>query len=189
MTSAPRIAAAFVLLAASMLMTGAAHAVAITFPINATGAEEVTAAGVPNQGDLDGSAIGTITLDEGAGGATGSATFNLLLANLDFDFTGHHIHQAPATTTGPIVLDFGDPNTILSGSTLLGTITGLPSATIAAVFANPSGFYYNLHNTPFPSGAVRDQLAPVPEPAIVWLVGSGLVGLAAVVRYGRRRDR
>jgi hypothetical protein len=189
MTSGPRIAAAFVLLAASMLMIGAAHAVAITFPINATGAEEVNAMGVPNQGDPDASAIGTLTLDEGTGGTTGSAMFNLTLANIDFNFTGHHIHQAPAGVNGSIVLDFGDPNNIQMGSMLVGTIGGLPSATIAAVFANPSGFYYNLHNTPFPSGAVRDQLAPVPEPAIVWLVGSGLVGLAGAVRYGRRRDR
>lgn len=133
-----------------------------TFNINANGAKEVTSTGTPNQGDVDGTAIGTITFDNGTGsGNTGSAIINLTLTNLDtgtIDLTGHHIHQAPSTTTGPIVIDFGDPDTIRSGNTLSGTITGLPAATITSLMANSSGFYYNLHNAQFTGGAVRDQL-------------------------------
>jgi hypothetical protein len=165
-------------LAAIFLATLANNAVAIqVFNINADGAKEVTAGGVPNQGDPDGTAIGTLTLDEGTGsGNTGSATFNLTLANLDLTtFSGHHIHQAPSTTTGPIVLDFGDPDTIRTGSLLSGTVSGLPAATILNVFANPTGFYYNLHNGPFPGGAVRDQL--VPEPSALALLAFGVSGL------------
>jgi hypothetical protein len=157
-----------------------------TYPINANGFNEVTAGGVPNQGDADGSAIGTITLDNGTGsGLTGFATINLSIALLDGTLSGHHIHQAPATTTGPIVIDFGNPNTILIGTPtagiLSGTITGLPAGTITGVFADPTAFYYNLHSTSFPGGAVRNQL-PVPEPASLGIL---TIGLAALIR--RRR--
>src|SRR5688572_12404585 len=88
--------------------SGVSHAAFLTFNITATGLEEVTNAGVPNQGDLDGSALGTLRLDNGTGsGTTGSATFNLTLSNIDITtLSGHHIHEAPATTNGPIRLDF-----------------------------------------------------------------------------------
>jgi hypothetical protein len=164
------------------------HAAFMDFAINANGTKEVNSAGVPN-GDPDGSAIGTLRLDNGTGsGNTGSAVITLTLSNLDVgtvDLTGHHIHQAPSTTTGPIVVDFGDPDTIRSGSILSGTITGLPAATITNIFANPAGFYYNLHNGQFTAGAVRDQLVVVPEPGAIGLLGlGGLVGLIARRRRG-----
>ena len=179
------------LAAASACLLAASASVTLgevrTFDINAIGAQEVNSAGVPNQGDPDGSALGTITLDNGTGsGNTGSVTINLTVSNIDGSFSGHHIHQAPSTTTGPIVIDFGNPNTILTGTptsgTLSGTITGLPAATITNVFAGPTGFYYNLPTTPnVPGGAVRHQL---PEPGSAVLAGLGAAGLLT-----RRRRR
>jgi hypothetical protein len=159
----------------------------MTFTINANGANEVTSTGTPNQGDPDGMAIGTIRLDNGTGtGTTGSAVITLTLSALDvgtIDLTGHHIHMALATTTGAIVIDFGDPDTIRSGNVLSGTITGLPAATITSIFANPGNFYYNLHNAQFPAGAVRDQLE-IPEPGTISLLGvSTVIGWL----YWRRR--
>jgi hypothetical protein len=149
----------------------------MTFNINANGVKEVNAAGVPGQGDPDGTATGTLTLDNVAG----SATINITVANLDLSFTGNHVHQAPPTTTGAIVLDFGDPDNYRVGNLISGTVTGLSIATINSVFANPSNFYYNIHNTPFPGGAARDQLAGVPEPSSLGLAALGLLA-AAVFR-------
>ena len=157
-----------------------AQVVTQTFNINADGIKEVNAGGVPGQGDLDGTAIGTLQLtSNGPTGSTGTATLNITMTNIDLtNFTGHHIHQAPSTTTGSIVIDFGDPDTIRTGNLLSGTISGLPNATILAAIATPSGFYYNLHNGTFPAGAVRDQLTPVPEPTSLCLAGAAAAALA-----------
>jgi hypothetical protein len=167
--------------------SGARAAVVTTYTVNMTGQKEVTAAGVPNQGDLDALVTGSLTLNNGTGtGTTGSASFNLTLSNLDFPVTGYHIHTGVSTTTGGILIDFQGQTpfeTIRNGgNTFVGTVNNLNAAAISSVQANPAGFYFNIHNSAFPGGAVRDQ---VPEPASVamLLLGSGL--LAA----GRRRRR
>jgi len=184
-SSRPSMAAAAAVL---LGLSPSARAESRAFPINATGAAEVTAGGVPNQGDPDGLATGTITLNNGTGsGNTGSAIINVTLSGLDPDtinLTGNHIHQAPATTTGSIVLDFGDPDAFRTGNVLNGTINGLSAATINSVFANPTGFYYNIHNATFPGGAVRSQLTP--EPGTAGLVAAGAL---AMLRRRRRSNR
>lgn len=174
-----------------VLGLGAGLAVALTaaptraatklFNVNMTGAKEVTAGGVPNQGDPDGSAVGTVLLDNGTGsGTTGSVTFNLTLANLDLPLSAWHIHTGGPTTTGSPLINFGNPETLRSGNLLSGTVSGLSATDLTTVMGNPNGFYLNIHNTPFPGGAVRDQ---VPEPGSLALLGVAAVGLL------RRRPR
>lgn len=169
--------------AALACLAAPASATTVVYEIHANGAKEVTSTGTPSQGDLDGAANGSITLDNGTGsGTTGSATFSLVLSNIDLTtLSGHHIHIGSATTTGSVVLNFGDPDTIRSGSILSGTITGLSATQITTIFSNPTNFYYNLHNGPFPGGAVRDQL---PEPGSFALLAMGAMALA-----GRRVRR
>jgi hypothetical protein len=175
-------------IAAVTLLVSAASTPAATmlFNISANGAKEVTSGGVPNQGDPDGTAIGTLTLDNGTGsGTTGSATFSITLTNIDLTtLSGHHIHTGAATTTGSVLIDFGDPDNIRSGSVLSGTISNLSAANLSTIFANPTNFYYNIHNGAFPGGAVRDQLS-VPEPTAAALIGLGTVGFLAM---GRRNQ-
>jgi hypothetical protein len=172
-----------VLFALAALVVGvspASWAAIVTYNITATGFEEVTSTGTPNQGDPDGTAFGTLTLNNGNGtGTTGSATFDLRLSNLDLTtLSGHHVHVGAATTTGAIVLNFGDPDTIRTGDVLSGIISGLSATQITSIFANPSNFYYNLHNGAFPGGAVRDQLVVIPEPASACLLIAGTFAVA-----------
>jgi len=166
----------------------------MTFNINANGTKEVNSSGVP-VGDTDGFATGTLTLDDGTGGSTGFAVFNLTYGNLAVPFSAHHIHQAPPTTTGGIFLYFNSssstsPEPLRTGDatsgTIQGTVTGMNSTAIDAIFANPGAFYYNLHNGPFPGGAVRDQLTPVPEPSTIAL---GVVATAMAAVLMRRRSQ
>jgi hypothetical protein len=176
----PRVA--MLAITVALAAAGTANATVISYTINANGIKEVSAAGVPGQGDLDGTAVGTVTLNDVAG----SAIINLTLANLSYPLTGFHIHQAPATTTGAIVLNFGNPENFRTGNTIAATILGLSTTTIDAVFANPSGFYFNVHNTIFPGGAVRDQLA-TPEPGSLGLAISGLLVAAGLARHRSRK--
>ncbi len=46
--------------------------------------------------------------------------------------------------------------------------------------------YLNFHTVQFPGGEVRGEIAPVPEPSTMVLVGLGTVGL---IRRLRRRGR
>jgi hypothetical protein len=169
------------LAAVAALFTGAsiAGAAPVTFNVNMTGQKEVTAGGLPNQGDLNGSAIGTITLDAGSGGSTATFSFNLALSGLPTPpATDFHIHTGAANTAGSILIPFG-VNTA-GGDTLTqtqfsGSRSGLNSANMSAVLANPAGFYVNIHNGEFPGGAVRDQV-PEPTGLAVLALGGLLLG-------------
>jgi hypothetical protein len=121
-------------------------------PLGATlnGANEVNSAGVPNQGDLDGTGAATVTLNEGQG----QVCWEITVANIVTPTRGH-IHRAPAGQNGPIVVEFfetGQP-VALSGCRTV------DAALIRAIRQGPQGFYVNVHNSPFPAGAVRGQLA------------------------------
>ena len=174
------------------LVESASAQSSMTWSISADGIKEVSAGGVPGQGDPDGTAVGFLTLTNGTGGSSGVAVISLTLANIgpvgdSYTLGGWHIHQAPSTTTGGIVLDFGTINTYLSGSTVSATIFGLSTTTIDAVFANPANYYLNIHSSgaPYPGGAVRDQLTTlVPEPSTAAL---GVLGLAGLLIARRKK--
>jgi len=176
------------LIAVAAIAWGASRAgaaVITTYNVNMTGAKEVTAGGVPNQGDADALVTGTLTLNNGTGsGTTGSASFNLTISNLDFPVTGYHIHTGASNTTGGILVDFQAQTpfeNIRTGNTFVGTVNNLNAGAISSVQANPGGFYFNIHNGTFPGGAVRDQ---VPEPAGLTLL---VLGGGAMLATRRRR--
>jgi hypothetical protein len=79
---------------------------------------------------------------------------------------GAHIHSAAAGVNGPIVVDTGisaaSPATVTSGTAEF-TFSGIAvnAATMNAILANPSAFYFNIHTNLNPGGVARGQLAPI----------------------------
>jgi len=83
-------------------------------------------------------------------------------------FTGLHVHAGAAGTNGPVRIDTGitGQNTVVSptgrgtidrqAQVLPDNVNGL--AALEGMFANPAGYYVNLHSTVHSGGAIRGQL-------------------------------
>ena len=101
--------------------------------------------------DLDGTGTALVTI-------TGTTvSYVITVANIDLPSTGQHIHVGAAGVNGGVVVAL--PGAFV-GNTLTGSTT-TTAAQAAAIIANPSGFYVNVHTDACPGGAVRGQLAAV----------------------------
>ena len=107
----------------------------------------------PGPGDTDGSGSLTVTINPGQK----RICYELTIAAIDTP-TAAHIHIAPVTSPGPVVIGFPAPP--------LGSSSGcidVTSQQAAQLIAKPSDYYFNVHNATFPGGAIRGQLAKAPH--------------------------
>ena len=126
---------------------------------------------VPPVTNADGGGMGTVTVTllvtrDGSGSITGgTANFTANLSGFPGGtvLTGAHIHQAPAGQNAGIAVNTGLASgevTLTNGS---GSFTkngvNVSGSLANALVANPASFYFNVHTTLNPSGAVRGQLA------------------------------
>ena len=118
------------------------------FTIELTGEAEVTAAGVPDQGDLDGTGTASVTVNVGQS----RVCYELEVAGIA-EAQAAHIHVGAATTTGPVVVPLDPP----ADGDSAGCIE-ISKDLAKQIASNPSNYYVNVHNVPFPSGALRGQL-------------------------------
>jgi hypothetical protein len=116
----------------------------VPFTVELTGEAEVTSAGVPNQGDLDGSGTATVRVNPGQG----EVCWSIGVADVA-QIEMAHIHSAVATTTGPVVVPL---------SPYEGGCTEVSRALALDIVLNPSSYYVNVHNMEFRAGALRGQL-------------------------------
>lgn len=107
------------------------------------------AAEVPGPGDPDGTGTATITVNPGKM----QICYKIVVSKIA-PATAAHIHEAPPTAAGPVVVTLGAPTS--------GTRSGCVTATRALVLEilkRPADYYVNVHNAEYPAGAVRGQLA------------------------------
>ncbi|MGI9015527.1 MAG: CHRD domain-containing protein [Euzebya sp.] len=67
-----------------------------------------------------------------------------------------HIHRGGAGEAGAVVV----PLALAQDNRTAHCDRGLDPALVAEILDQPQSFYVNLHNDPFPAGAIRGQLAP-----------------------------
>ena len=132
-------------LAAATALTASAAAQQGGRPYNVamTGAAER-----PGPGDPDGSGTATFRVNAGQG----RVCYTLSVSNIA-PATAAHVHRAPPTAAGPVVIPLAAPAD--------GSSEGCAEVTrtlAQELLRSPGAFYVNVHNAAFPGGAVRGQL-------------------------------
>ena len=119
------------------------------FDTELTGEAEVNAAGVPNQGDLDGTGTALVAINPGQE----RVCFDIEVADIAAP-TRAHIHRAAAGANGPIVVTFFEADSVD-----LNRCVDVERELAIEIIQHPERFYVNVHNAEKPGGALRDQLA------------------------------
>ena len=78
-----------------------------------------------------------------------------MLSRITLPTTGAHIHKAPVTDPGPIVIPLSAPD----ATGVSGGCATADRALLVDILANPDDYYVNVHTLPdYGPGAVRGQL-------------------------------
>jgi hypothetical protein len=141
----------------------------IVFTAQLTPANEV-----PPVTNADAKAIGeavvTLHVTQDSMGNITAAAADFAVAVLDLPATEtiilSHIHHGAGGVAGGVVIDSGlspsAPVQLLAGNTLFfRSNLAVSTSTAQDLIANPSNFYFNVHTSTNPGGAVRGQLAAV----------------------------
>jgi hypothetical protein len=159
-------------LAAVLLLPVATQAQVYKFEVSLDGGQEF-----PGPGDPDGTGFATLYIDA----AANSIVWDITVADIVLPISADHIHMANAGVSGPVRIDF---HALLSGGPEF-------DGDLAAVLANPTGWYVNVHNSVYPAGAIRGQLGQgvlVPEASTVTAgLAVGGLGLVGWLRQRRRQ--
>ena len=123
------------------------------FTTTLTGAAECNAAGTCNLGDPNGTGTAEVTVNVGQQRVCWDITVNDIA-----DPQRGHIHNGPAGGAGGIVVGFFEATDVtLKGCT--STTQPVDRALLLDILQNPQNYYVNIHNSEFPSGAIRGQLS------------------------------
>ena len=140
------------------LLAAAAAAAALLIPPGAASAQDggrpfrVAMSGAaerPGPGDPDGAGTATFRVNPGQG----RICYTLTVSNID-PATAAHIHRAPPTAAGPVVVPLAAPT---DGSSE--ACADIGRALAQELLRDPGAFYVNVHNAAYPAGAVRGQLS------------------------------
>ena len=136
------------LLATSLIATAASSETAANggrkLQTSLTGAAEA-----PNAGDPDGSGTASVTVNPGQG----RICYELTVSNIA-PATAAHIHEAPVGVAGPVRVALAAPSDGDSSGCV-----DVSRELALEILKDPADYYVNVHNSAFPTGAVRGQLA------------------------------
>lgn len=104
---------------------------------------------VPGPGDPSATGTAVIALDP----AKSEVCWEITVVGLEPEADKAHIHRGTAGQAGAVVVTLTPP----TGGSSNGCAAADP-ALMTELTNSPQGFYVNLHNTPYPNGAVRGQL-------------------------------
>src|SRR5215207_3608381 len=121
----------------------------LTFVLSAVGAVMAASGALADEK----TATFTITIDRNAR----TLCYTITTSNVALPLLAAHIHAAPAGEAGPVVVPlFTQP---VNATTVAACLSDLDKNLLKAIIRNPQDYYVNVHNAPFPNGAVRGQLA------------------------------
>jgi hypothetical protein len=127
----------------ALVLAGSAAASGRPFTTSLAGPNEV-----PASGDPDASGTARIWINPG----TKTVCWSITVQNVD-PITAAHIHLAPAGSPGPVVVPL-NPYT--------GGCATITRDLALKIIRDPSAYYVNVHNVPYPGGAARGQLSRTP---------------------------
>lgn len=104
----------------------------------------------PGPGDPDAIGRVVITIND----ATDQICAAVQFTNATLPTTGMHIHLGPPSVAGPVVVPFSAPTNYQSYECK----TVENEALMDNIAANPSQYYFNIHNSEYPGGFARGQL-------------------------------
>jgi hypothetical protein len=137
--------AAIALAILAVAVVGSASAGGRPLHADLSGANEVPPV---SSGDPDGSGTADLRLNQGQG----RICLEIDTRNISTPIL-QHIHRGAAGTNGPVVVDF---TPLLAGGG--DGCVSADRALVKAIRKNPDGYYFNVHSTEYPGGAVRGQL-------------------------------
>lgn len=119
---------------------------------------------VGDPGDPDGTGLAVVAIDLD----TSQVCFTITSNGID-PVVAAHIHEGGADVAGGVVVDFDWQNSLGDGCVIA------DAAVVAAIVADPGGYYVNVHTAEFAAGAIRGQLvaAAAAEPPAEELPATG----------------